>query len=127
MMNRSAYLGLALSVVVCASGTSFAAKRVDYGTAPTAAQPAPSQPNAPLQGEITSVDAGKNLIGINRQNFAIGSPLLALLDRRPNATGLLDLAALRPGMVVRYRTVPDGAMTRVVELWVMRDAPERQQ
>jgi hypothetical protein len=126
-MNKSGYFGLALSAVVLVSGTSFAAKKFDYGTAPTAAQPVPSQPNAPLEGQITSVDAEKNLIGINRQTFAIGSPMLALLDRRPNATGLLNLSTLRPGMVVRYRTVQDGGTTRVVELWVMRDAAERQQ
>jgi len=123
-MNKSAYLTLAF---VCASGTSLAAKQVESGIAPTAAQSVPSKPNAPLQGEITSVDAANNVIGINRQNFTIGASLVALLDRRPNATGLLDIAALRPGMAVRYRTVPEGRTVRVVELWVVRDAPERQQ
>jgi hypothetical protein len=36
----------------------------------------------------------------------------------------LDLATLEPGMQVRYRTVMDGQTTRVVELWVMHDAPK---
>jgi hypothetical protein len=50
--------------------------------------------------------------------------MLALIDKRPHATGLLSLEALEPGMQVRYRTAMEGQTTRVVELWVMHDAPK---
>ena len=101
----------------------MAAKRVS-GDSPATTQVAPKKPDAPLHGEIVSVDAKAGTIVIGRQTFVIGPPMLALLDQRPHATGLLDLAALEPGMQVRYRTAPDGQTTRVVELWVMRDAPK---
>jgi hypothetical protein len=70
------------------------------------------------------VDAAAGIIVIGRQTFTIGSPMLALLDQRPHPTGLLTVATLEPGMQVRYRTAPDGQTTRIVELWVMRDAPK---
>ena len=50
--------------------------------------------------------------------------MLAVVDKRPQPTGLLTLATLEPGMQVRYRTVMEGQTTRVVELWVMHDAPK---
>jgi hypothetical protein len=77
-----------------------------------------------LHGEIASVDPAAGVIVIGRQKFTIGTPLLALLDQRPHPTGLLTVATLQPGMQVRYRTVPDGQSTRVVELWVLRDPPK---
>jgi hypothetical protein len=104
------------------TGTALAATPVRSPSASSPAQAPPSKPNAPLQGEITSVDAAQGAISIDRKSFRIGAPMLALLDQRPNATGLLDVDSLRPGMKVRYRTVAEGGTTRVVELWVLHDA-----
>jgi len=120
-MNKLASIALVLTVLV-AAGTATAATRIPADTAP--ARVTPKQPDAPYHGEITSVDAAAGTIVIGRQKFVIGVPMLALLDQRPHATGLLTVATLQPGMQVRYRTAPDGQNTRVVELWVMRDAPK---
>ena len=120
-MNKLATIALVLSAFVAAD-TATAATRVPADAGP--AQATPKQPEAPLHGVITSVNAAAGTIVIGRQTFTIGSPLLALLDQRPHPTGLLTVATLEPGMQVRYRTAPDGQTTRVVELWVMRDAPK---
>jgi hypothetical protein len=120
-MNKLASIALALTAFVAAQ-TAMAATRVPADTAP--ARATPNKPDAPLHGEIVRVDAKAGVIVIGRQTFTIGVPLLALLDQRPHPTGLLTLATLEPGMQVRYRTVPDGQTTRVVELWVMHDAPK---
>ncbi len=125
-MNRFVSIALVVSALGAAQ-TALAATPVRSGTASSRSQSVPSKPNAPSQGEITSVDAANHVIAINRQQFTIGAPLLALIDQRPEATGLLDVATLRPGMRVRYRTVAEGGATRVVELWVLRDAPKAQQ
>ncbi len=125
-MNKFLSFVVALSAI-SAADTALAATLVGSRAAAPTSQSVASKPNAPLQGEITSVDAENHAIVINRQQFTIGAPLLALLDQRPAATGLLDVAALRPGMRVRYRTVPEGRATRVVELWVLRDAAKAQQ
>jgi hypothetical protein len=119
-MNKLASIALALTALVAAQA-AIPSTRVGAPPAPVSR---PSQPDAPLHGEITSVDPAAGVIVIGRQKFAIGAPLLALLDQRPHATGLLSLATLQPGMQVRYRTVSEGQTTRVVELWVMRDAPK---
>jgi hypothetical protein len=120
-MNKLASIALVLSAFVVAD-TATAAKRVAADSSPAVSTP--TKPDAPFHGEITSVDPAAGVIVIGRQKFTIGSPLLALLDQRPHATGLLTVATLEPGMQVRYRTAPDGQATRVVELWVMRDAPK---
>lgn len=120
-MNKLASIALALTALLAAQ-TALAATRVPGDAGP--ARVTPNKPDAPLHGEITSVDPTAGIIVIGRQKFTIGVPLLALLDQRPHPTGLLTLATLQPGMQVRYRTVPDGQNTRVVELWVMRDAPK---
>jgi hypothetical protein len=120
-MNKLASIALVLIALVAAN-TAMAAKRVAADSSPAVATP--NKPDAPLHGEITSVDPAAGIIVIGRQKFAIGVPMLALLDQRPHATGLLTVATLEPGMQVRYRTAPDGQMTRVVELWVIRDAPK---
>ena len=86
----------------------------------------PTVPNAPNVGVIASVDAARNDIVISAKHFVIGSPMLALLDKRREATGLLTVATLRSGMQVRYRTETEGGATRIVELWVMRDSPGRE-
>ena len=118
-MNKLATIALVLTALAAAE-TAMPATRVGPQSAPAR----PTQPDAPLHGEITNVDAAAGVIFIGRQRFVIGTPMLALLDQRPHATGLLTVATLEPGMQVRYRTVPDGQNTRVVELWVMRDAPK---
>ena len=120
-MNKLASIALVLTALVAANA-AMAAKRVGADSA--SARATPTQPDAPLHGEITSVDPAAGTIVIGRQKFTIGAPMLALLDQRPHATGLLTVATLEPGMQVRYRTAPDGQSTRVVELWVMRDAPK---
>jgi hypothetical protein len=119
-MNKLASMALALTALVAAQ-TAMPATRVG---APPASVSRPSQPDAPFHGDITRMDVAAGVIVIGRQTFAIGPPMLALLDKRPHATGLLSLAALEPGMQVRYRTVMDGQTTRIVELWVMHDAPK---
>jgi hypothetical protein len=121
-MTKLASIALALTAFV-ASQTGMAATRVPGDSAAPTHAP-PKQPDAPLHGDIVRVDAKAGIIVIGRQQFAIGPPLLALIDKRPHPTGLLDLSTLQPGMEVRYRTAPDGQTTRVVELWVMRDAPK---
>jgi hypothetical protein len=120
-MNKLASIALVLTAFVAAE-TTMAATRVGGNIAP--AHPTPNKPDAPSHGVITSVDAKAGVIVIGSQKFAIGVPMLALLDQRPHPTGLLTVATLEPGMQVRYRTAPDGQTTRVVELWVMRDAPK---
>src|SRR5262245_32971754 len=120
-MNKLATIALALTALVAAQ-TTMAAKRVPGDSTP--AQVTPNKPDAPLHGEIVRVDPAAGIIVIGGRTFTIGSPMLALLDQRPHPTGLLTVATLEPGMQVRYRTVPDGQTTRVVELWVMRDAPK---
>jgi hypothetical protein len=123
-MNKLASIALALTALV-ATQAAIAAKRVPVpGDGSTTIHAAPNKPDAPLHGEIVSVDPKAGVIVIGRQTFTIGTPQLALIDQRPHPTGLLDLAALEPGMEVRYRTVTEGQTTRVVELWVMRDAPK---
>jgi hypothetical protein len=122
-MNKLASIVVALAAIVAAQ-TAMAAKRVPSGDSVAPAHVTPTKPDAPLHGEIVRVDVAAGVIVIGRQTFAIGPPQLALLDQRPHPTGLLDLASLQPGMEVRYRTQPDGQTTRVVELWVMRDAPK---
>ena len=119
-MKKLASIALALTALVAAP-TAMPATRVGAPSAPVSR---PKQPDAPMHGEIVRVDAAAGLIVIGRQTFAIGTPMLALLDKRPHATGLLTLAALEPGMEVRYRTEMEGQTTRVVELWVMHDAPK---
>ncbi len=121
-MNKLTSIAFALIAFV-AGQTAMAATRVGGG-ASIATQATPNKPDAPLHGEITSVDPTAGVIVIGRQKFTIGPPLLALLDQRPQATGLLTLGTLQPGMQVRYRTAPDGQTTRVVELWVVHDAPK---
>jgi hypothetical protein len=120
-MNKLASIALVLTALVAAE-TTMAATRVRGDVGP--AHPTPNQPNAPYHGVISSVDAQAGVIVIGSQKYTIGVPMLALLDQRPHPTGLLTLATLEPGMQVRYRTAPDGQTTRVVELWVMRDAPK---
>jgi hypothetical protein len=120
-MNKLASIALALTALVAAQ-TVTAATRVPADTSP--ARVTPNHPDAPLHGEIASVDPAAGIIVIGRQKFTIGVPMLALLDQRPHPTGLLTVATLQPGMQVRYRTAPDGQATRVVELWVMRDPPK---
>src|SRR5215813_13613664 len=110
-MNKLATIAFALTALVAAQ-TTFAATRVPTDTAP--AHPTPNRPDAPSHGVITSVDAQGGFIVIGSQKFAIGTPMLALLDQRPHPTGLLTVATLEPGMQVRYRTAPDGQTTRVV-------------
>ena len=120
-MNKLGSIALVLTALVAAD-TAMAATRPAADTGP--AHATPKQPDAPLHGEITRVDAAAGIIVIGRQTFTIGSPMLALLDQRPHPTGLLTVATLEPGMQVLYRTAPDGQTTRIVELWVMRDAPK---
>ena len=119
-MNKLASIALALTALVAAQ-TAMPSTRVG---APPAPASRPSQPDAPFHGEIVRVDAAAGVIVIGRQTFTIGAPMLAVLDKRPQPTGLLTLAALEPGMQVRYRTVMEGQTTRIVELWVMHDAPK---
>lgn len=86
---------------------------------------APTQLNAPTAGTITGVNIGKKAIAIGGVSYRIGEPRVAVIDRRPNTAGLLELTDLQPGMRVRYRLQPDAdQVQRVVELWVLSDAPK---
>jgi hypothetical protein len=119
-MNTLASIALALTTFV-ATQTAMAATKVGVPAPPASRA---SQSDAPFHGEIVRVDATAGVIVIGRQTFTVSAPMLAVLVKRPRPTGLLDLATLEPGMQVRYRTVMDGQTTRVVELWVMHDAPK---
>lgn len=83
---------------------------------------APTQLNAPTAGAITGVNIANKAIAINGVSYRIGEPRVAVIDRRPNTVGLLELTDLRPGMRVRYRLQPDAdKVQRVVELWIESD------
>lgn len=73
--------------------------------------------NMTREGFIQAFDAAGQSIVINSAKFAIGPPVLALLDKRPKTDGLLAFTDLKIGMFVRYRVENQ----RVVELWVMRN------
>jgi hypothetical protein len=79
--------------------------------------------NAPNEGVITRVDAAAAKIGVAGRDMLIKQGYVALLDKRTNADGLLDVADLSVGMRVRYqlRDEPGSTTPRVVVLWVMRD------
>jgi hypothetical protein len=119
-MNKLATIALALTALVAAP-TAMSSTRVGAQSAPLSR---PSEPDAPFHGEIVRVDAAAGVIVIGRQTFAVSAPMLAVLDKRAHPTGLLNLATLEPGMQVRYRTIQEGQTTRVVELWVLHDAPK---
>jgi hypothetical protein len=82
---------------------------------------APTQSSAPLVGMVTAIDITKGEIAINTQRYAIGSGQVLMLDKRPQADGLLALKDITPGMVVKYRAEPAEGVTRVVELWVLKN------
>ena len=89
---------------------------------------APTQPNAPRSGTIARIDAKAGKILVADKEMLIGPPYLAILDKRPNATGLLNVSALRAGMQIRYRVQAAEApnLPRLVELWVLHDAASMQ-
>jgi hypothetical protein len=118
-MKKLATIALALTALFAAQA-AMSSTRV--GAPPAAARP--TQSDAPFHGEIVRVDAAAGVNVIGRQTFSVSAPMLAVVDKRPHPTGLLNLATLEPGMQVRYRTVMDGQATRIVELWVMHDAPK---
>ena len=72
-------------------------------------------------GVVQALDVGAQTIVINGARYLIGSPQLALVDKRPKSDGRLTLAGVKAGMYVRYRVEKTAAGDRVVELWVMRD------
>ena len=82
---------------------------------------APTQSSAPMVGMVTAIDMAKGEIAINTQRYAIGAGLVLMLDKRPQADGLLALKDIAPGMVVKYRAEPAAGMSRVVELWVLKN------
>jgi len=120
-MNKLASIALALTALV-ATQTAMSATKVGLPPAPPSSRA--SQSDAPFHGEIVRVDEAAGVLVIGRQTFTVSAPMLAVLDKRAHPTGLLTLATLEPGMQVRYRTIQDGQTTRVVELWVMHDAPK---
>lgn len=84
----------------------------------------PTAPNAPNQGVITRLELAKKTISISGQEMTISQGLVAILDRRANAAGSNRIGDLRVGMPVRYRSQAGaGGLPRVVELWVLADAP----
>ena len=135
---KTSYLSWAFCTTLLSVGSSAIASKMNSAAqspgAPVAAvaadrvkryEAAPSTPSAPNSGVIVSVDAARQDIVISAKHYVIGSPLLALLDKRRDATGLLMVATLQPGMQVRYREVQEGGNSRIVELWVLRDAASR--
>lgn len=91
------------------------------GNTSSSASVAPTKLSAPLLGMIVSINVKAGDIVINGQHFLVSTPLLALIDKRPGADGLLSLNTLQPGMSVSYRTEKEGDATRVVEMWVLRN------
>jgi hypothetical protein len=90
------------------------------GGSTQSAKVAPKKPSAPLPGTITGIDLNRSDVVINGQHFLISPGLVALIDKRKGADGLLSLNTLQPGMYVSYRTEKAGDATRVVEMWVLR-------
>jgi hypothetical protein len=120
--SRALRAGLALAALMAAL-PAFAvtsAGNRSGGAAPSARTPAAASTAVSREGLVQSFDPAAQSIVINGSKFTIGPPQLALLDKRPSPTGLLQFADLKAGMFVRYRV--EGQ--RVMELWIMRD-PQR--
>jgi hypothetical protein len=126
--------GLALTCGLMIVAASTASAVTTQGGAPVAGRPVPQrstmpapvmQSSAPLSGVVSSLQIPQRLIRINDVPFRIGEPYLLLIDKRPRATGLVELTDVRKGMHVRYRTVVDGSETRVVELWLVEPSGGR--
>lgn len=85
---------------------------------------APTAPSAPLVGVLSGISIANKAVTINGKPFRMNEPLVLVIDKRPGANGLIELADLRPGMKVSYRSraESDGA-ERVVELWVLSNPP----
>ncbi len=92
------------------------------GAAQVAAK-TPAAPSAPLTGVLSGISVPNKTVGINGKSFRMNEPLVLLIDKRANGNGLLEIADLRAGMKVRYRSSADSdGVERVVELWVQADA-----
>ena len=125
-MNR--WIIAACLGALAASASAIEMARPTHGGIPVAAPKgaaAPARPDAPNQGSITRLDLKGGLISIAGHDMAISQPLVAILDRRANATGTNKLADLRVGMQVRYREQGSlGGLPRLVELWLLSDTPK---
>lgn len=119
---------VSIAILSAALGTATAREmarqtRGGMPSTPAAVSAAPNTPDAPAAGVITRVDPAAGTLSITGRDLLIAQPYVALVDKRPNANGLLKVADLRVGMRVRYRAQDGaGALPRVVELWVLRDA-----
>ena len=84
----------------------------------------PNKPSAPLAGVLGGISIANKAVSINGQTFRMNEPLVAVIDKRPDANGLFELTDLRPGMKVRYRAQREAdGVERVVELWIIANPP----
>ena len=128
--RKNAWMALAAATVLSLAAQPAPAVMIQGDSGARGVQPgrpgSTTAPSADREGVVQAVDAAAHSIVINGSRFVIGSPQLVLMDKRPQADGLLTLAGVKPGMIVRYRVEKSGAGERVVELWVLRD-PQRAQ
>jgi hypothetical protein len=128
MIMRHTILVLAALTLIATEvpARTVAAGRFAAGNArgAQAAVQTPNKPSAPLAGVLGGVSIANKAVSINGQSFRMNEPLVAVLDKRPDSNGLVELSDLRPGMKVRYRAQREAdGVERVVELWIIANAP----
>jgi hypothetical protein len=122
--NATIVAGSMLALLLLAGGPAAAVTIRGDGGARAVQRPgaaAAARSSANREGLVQSLNVAAQSIVINGSRYVIGTPQLALLDKRPKADGLLTLAGVKAGMFVRYRLEKTSAGDRVVELWVLRD------
>ena len=123
--RKNGWMALAAAAVLSLAAQPAAAVMIQGDSGARGVQPgrpgSTAAPSVDREGVVQAVDAAAHNIAINGSRFVIGSPQLVLMDKRPEADGLLTLSGVKPGMVVRYRVEKSSTGDRVVELWVLRD------
>ncbi len=122
-MNVSLAAGCTVALLL--AGQPAGAVMMQGDAAARVTQPAGSAAAAAAavnrEGFVQALDVAAQTIVINSTRYVIGAPQLALQDKRPKSDGLLTLAGVKIGMLVRYRVAKTDGGDRVVELWIIRD------
>lgn len=111
--------------VVSAARTLVPGKPAPGATSVAAATArTPTVPSAPLTGVLSGISIANKAVNINGKPYRMNEPLVLVIDKRASANGLIELADLRPGMKVSFRSSADAdGVERVVELWVLSNPP----